>query len=316
MGILAGVALVDWPATAGIWRIARRVEIRLRERLSEKITRVDHRYLQTRPISDLLSRAHLIHRIRLLPQLAGRLLRVFGAWAATVGGIVWLAPQAAWPAVAAAAVSIIVPWSLAGTLRERDFRRRVQDGALSHFTLDALLGIVPLTTHSGTLALKSEHEEVLGAWRRSSLAFSRAATLAEALQLVVAYAFSAWLVIGFLPPNPSRALLFIYLALSMPAWGREFTMILREYPQDLNILRRLLEPLTAPDDPAVGTPNTETPTAKLPVSPFSPLSTERTVPAGLQKSWPGPASLYPGPTSSSPRSASPWEENRSSGRSI
>ncbi|PSR21678.1 MAG: hypothetical protein C7B45_09750 [Sulfobacillus acidophilus] len=280
MGILAGVALIDWPATVGIWAIGRRVEIRLRERLSEKITWVHHSFLQTRPTSDLLSRTHLIHHIRRLPLLVGRLLRVFGALAATAGGIVWLAPQATLPAILAAIISVIVPWSLAGPLREQDFRRRVQDGALSHFTLDALLGIVPLTTHNGTLALKFEHEEVLGAWRRSSLAFSRAATLAEALQLVVAYAFSAWLVIGFLPPHPARALLFIYLALSMPAWGREFTMILREYPQDLNILRRLLEPLAAPNDPAWA-PTFGTTDTKMSESPFSPISLECTSNEGL-----------------------------------
>lgn len=273
LGILAGVAVIEGPATATIWGVGRRMEIRLRERLSEKISHIHHHYLQTRPTSDLISRIHLIHRARLLPQLGGRSLRTLAAMGAIIGGIAWLAPSAAPLAALAVLTTMILPLGLVGPLRERDFRRRVQDGALSRFILDSLLGIVPLKSHVGNPALRSEHEEVLAAWRESSSAFSRASTSAEVVQLITGYTFSAWLVLAFLPTERAHALLFVYLALSIPAWGRAFTLILRELPQDLNIVRRITEPLASLDDPA-WTPLPAATSDAMMSEPMSPRSPE------------------------------------------
>src|SRR5262249_2544235 len=97
--VLLGLELL---AAAGLARLGRRLEVRLRAGFLDKIARLPDAYLRSRPPSDLAERSHALHLLRLLPRLAGQFARAAVTLGLTGAAIVWI-DQAAAPAVATAA---------------------------------------------------------------------------------------------------------------------------------------------------------------------------------------------------------------------
>src|SRR5262249_23537543 len=135
------------PLASGLLRLGRRLEMRLRLAFVRKIPRLGDRYFQSRLKSDMAERSHSIHLIRRLPELAGQLLRSGFELALTTAGIIWLDPASAGVALLAALVALAVPIAAQPLLVERDLRLRTHSGALSHFYLDALLGLFAIHSH-------------------------------------------------------------------------------------------------------------------------------------------------------------------------
>jgi ATP-binding cassette subfamily B protein len=72
----ATLLLLDLPIASGLLRLGRQLEARLRLAFLEKIPRLNDRYFQSRPSSDMAERSHSMHQLRLLPELGGQLLRL------------------------------------------------------------------------------------------------------------------------------------------------------------------------------------------------------------------------------------------------
>ena len=70
---------------------------------------------------------------------------------------------------------------------ERDLRLRTHSGALTHFYLDALLGLVAIHTHGAQPAVRREHESLLTEWARAGFNLQRTVISLETL------AISRWL---------------------------------------------------------------------------------------------------------------------------
>ncbi len=158
---------LDIPLAASLLRLGRRLEIRLRVAFLEKIPRLGDRYFQSRLKSDMAERSHSIHLIRRLPEMGGQLLRYIFEIVFTTAGIIWLDPASAPIAILAAVAAIAIPLASEPLLMERDLRLRTHAGALSHFYLDALLGLVAIHTHGGQAAVRREHESLLTDWARA-----------------------------------------------------------------------------------------------------------------------------------------------------
>ena len=60
-----------------------------------KIPRLGDRYFQSRPVSDMAERAHLVHKLRSLPTLAGDILRTVWTIVIVTAALVWLDPRGA-----------------------------------------------------------------------------------------------------------------------------------------------------------------------------------------------------------------------------
>jgi ATP-binding cassette subfamily B protein len=154
----AALLFLDIPLAASLLRLGRRLEIRLRVAFLEKIPRLGDRYFQSRLKSDMAERSHGIHLIRRLPEMGGQLLRYAFEIVFTAAGIIWLDASSAPIAILAAFAAIAIPLASQPLLMERDLRLRTHAGALSHFYLDALLGLVAIHTHGGQSAVRREHE--------------------------------------------------------------------------------------------------------------------------------------------------------------
>jgi ABC-type multidrug transport system fused ATPase/permease subunit len=130
---------------------------------------------------------------------------------------------------------------------ERDLRLRTHAGALTHFYLDALLGLVAIHTHGGQPAVRREHESLLSEWARAGLNLQRAVLSLEALQFLVGFGLAIWLLASHLGRggHAGAVLLLVYWALNLPALGQEVAIIAWQYPSYRNVTLRLLEPLGA-----------------------------------------------------------------------
>jgi ATP-binding cassette subfamily B protein len=251
---VAGLLALEWPVAAALRGGGRRLEARLRRAFLRKIPRLGERYFGSRPVSDMAERAHLAHRLRALPGLAGQLARAAIELVVTAAALCWIDPRGAPLALALAGAMLIIPFVAQPALAERDLRTRNHAGALSRFTLDALLGLVAVRTHRAEETLAREHGERLAEWRASARAALRAALAAETLQSLVGVGLAAALLLGFVRSraaaagDPGAVLLVVYWSLSLPALGQELAALAQQLPSQRNVTLRLVEPLGAPED--------------------------------------------------------------------
>jgi ATP-binding cassette subfamily B protein len=250
----AALLLLDLPIAAGLLRMGRRLEIRLRAAFLAKIPRLGDRYFQSRLTSDMAERSHGIHRIRLLPELGGQLLRSVFQLAFTVAGIAWLDPTIAPLAGLAALLAAGLPLAAQPVLAERDLRLRTHAGALGRFYLDALLGLVAVRAHAAERAVRREHEGLLVEWARAGLGLQRAVVTIEALTFFTGFGLAAWLLFAHVGRGGESAsvLLLVYWALALPVLGQEVAEVAWQYPAQRNITLRLLEPLGAREEESQG----------------------------------------------------------------
>ncbi len=239
--------LIELPLVRNLLRYGRRLETRLRLAFLRKLPRLGDRYFQSRLKSDMAERSHSIHLIRRLPELGGQLLRYSFEIVFTTAGIIWLDPAAATIAILAALAAVAIPILSEPWLMERDLRFRTHTGALTHFYLDALLGLVAIRTHGAQSALRREHESLLSEWARAGLALQRAVISLEALQFLAGFGLAIWLLASHLARtgDTGAILLLVYWALNLPALGQEIAVLAWQYPAYRNVTLRLLEPLGA-----------------------------------------------------------------------
>jgi ABC-type bacteriocin/lantibiotic exporter with double-glycine peptidase domain len=251
---LTALMLLELPIASSLMRIGRHLEARLRVAFLEKIPKLGDRYFHSRLTSDMAERSHNTHRIRLLPGVGGQLLRSLFELIVTVGGIIWLDPRLALPAIIAASLAVGLPLMLQPRFTERDLRMRNHNGALSRFYLDALLGLVPVLTHRAERSLRREYEGLLVEWAHSAFALLRVILCIEVLQGLTGFGLAAWLMLNHISRagEAGGALLLVYWALNLPVLGEEIVQVARQYPTYRNVTLRLLEPLGALEDTTSG----------------------------------------------------------------
>jgi ATP-binding cassette subfamily B protein len=227
------------------------LDARLRLATLLKIPRLGDRYLQSRLTSDMAERSHSIHLLRSLPWIGVGLLTAAGTLILTALGIAWLDPASAPLAVLSAALAVGLPFAAQPLLVERELRQRTHSGALGRFTLDALLGLVPVRSHGAEPAMRREHESLLVEWVRAGLGVQRGVVAVQAVQMLAGYGLAAWLLARHLASagGAGAALLLAYWALSLPELGQSLALLARQYPTQRNVALRLLEPLAAPEEP-------------------------------------------------------------------
>lgn len=252
---LIALLLLDLPIAATAWNLGRRLEIRLRIAFLDKLGRLSDRYFQSRLTSDMAERAQSIHRLRMLPEIGSHLARVIFSLGLTVFAITWLSPSSRSLAIVAAVLTVAIPMLGNLFLSEYDLRARTHAGALSRFYLGALLGLVPIRTHSAERAVRLEHEGLLVEWTRAARSVQKGVVAVEALQLFAGFGMAALLSYNFLVNENQigTAVLMIFWALSLPVLGQDIAILTRFYPAFRNITLRLLEPMGAIEEEIIDT---------------------------------------------------------------
>jgi ATP-binding cassette subfamily B protein len=251
VAFLAALLLLEWPVARGVLRLGRQLETRLRIAFLAKIPRLGDRYFRSRLTSDLASRCHNVHRLRLLPELGEGVGRTLFELLLTTAAIVWLDPGSLPLALAAAGVALVLPLLALPWLTERDLREREHAGALSRFYLDALLGLVPLRTHGAQRAVEREHESLLVEWVSARLGRERMIVGLDLVLHPLLLGLVGWLLVDHLARRDltSGVLLLVFWSLNLFNLGRlSALLVAHQYPSHRSIALRLLEPLGAPDE--------------------------------------------------------------------
>jgi ABC-type bacteriocin/lantibiotic exporter with double-glycine peptidase domain len=242
--------LLEIPIAATGLKIGRHLETRLRLAFLAKIPRLGDRYFHSRLTSDMTERAYELRLIRSLPNLAVTFFRLNFSLLLTAAGIIWITPNSFLLALLATITVISLSFFTQPWLREQDLRFRTHDAALSRFYLDALLGLVPLRTHSAAHSLRNEHESLLVNWIHAGWSLARTRVSIIAIESLVNTTFAVWIVWDYVEQGGEAlgVLLVLYWTLKLPMLGQQIAETAQQYPTLRNRVLRLLEPLTAPEE--------------------------------------------------------------------
>lgn len=249
--LVLGILLIELPTAWKVRQLGRTLELGLRIEFLRKLPSLGDRYFQSRLSSDMAHRSHDINRLRLLPELGDRAVRLLLELVVTTAGLLFLVPATAFPMMALCLTMMLLPVVTSPVLSQADMRMRTHNGALARIFLDSLLGLVTIKTHSAERAIRREHEGLLVHWMEAGLLFHDAVALFEGLCTFTGFGLAAWIL--FRQPAGSwetgTTLLVVYWLLNLPALGRELNTVALEYPAQRNTTLRLLEPLGAPAAP-------------------------------------------------------------------
>lgn len=286
LGFVAILVLFEVPIALESLRLGRHLETRLRVALLRKLPQLSDRYFQSRPVSDMADRSHAIHLARQVPSMGMQFIQAIWKLLLTFIGVLVIDPRALAPAACLALFAVIVPAVVQPLVNERDLRLRNHAGALTGFYLDALLGLVPVRTHSAEQAVRREHEGLLVEWARSALGLQRVGLLVDAVQSVGCLALAAWLLVDHFVRAGGVGggdLLLVFWTLELPSAAGRITSFAHQYPAQRNVLLRLLEPLSAPEEIAapVTAPVATTSAARVAIRDGSVLAAGHTILSGL-----------------------------------
>lgn len=250
LAFVLALLLLEFPISATVLRMGRRLEARLRIAFLEKVPRLGDRYFRSRLTSDMTQRAHDLRSLRSLPNLGVSLLRTAFQLVLTMIGVIWLDPISAPLAIVGTVFFIGLSFASRPLLEERDLRLRTHTSALSRFYLDALLGLVPVRTHGAERAMRRQHETQLYEWVRTGRENYSLAAILQALGALLYSAFAILIIVNYLLKggDVNEILLLFYWTLNLPALGQSLADSVQQYPMQRNLVLRLLEPLSAPDE--------------------------------------------------------------------
>ena len=248
MAFLLILLLIEVPLLTESMRYGRHLDARLRMALLKKLPQLSDRYFQSRPVSDMADRSHTIHMARMVPGFGLQFVQVICDLAFTLVGIALIDAASVPVAVAVALFALVVPALVQPLLNERDLRVRNHAGALHVFNLDALLGLVPIRTHSAERVVRRQHEGLLVEWARAGRGLISLSLGAQALQSLLCLSLVGYLLWAHFARTGTANgadLLLVYWALKLPALGQSLIALAQQYPAQRNMLLRLLEPLNA-----------------------------------------------------------------------
>ncbi len=242
--------ILEYPISATVLRMGRRLETRLRISLLEKIPRLGDRYFHSRLTSDMAQRAYDLRQLRLMPSLGVSLLRTAFQLILTTIGVIWIDPISAPLAIGGTIFFFALSFLTRPILEEQDLRMRTHIGALSRFYLDALLGLIPAKTHGAERSIRRQHEFQLSDWVVSGREYYNMTTYVRSIGALLYSSFAILIVLNYISKGgePNEILLMFYWTLSLPALGQALAGLIQQYPMQRNRVNRLLEPLSAPDE--------------------------------------------------------------------
>jgi ATP-binding cassette subfamily B protein len=243
--------LLDLGLAASMIGQGRRLEGRLRRAILAKLPRLNDRYFQSRPITDMADRSHAIQMVRGVPSLALQAVQVLGELVLTLLAIMVIAPGSAGWALAIAAVAGAAPLLIQPLLNERDLALRNHGGALHGFYLDALLGLAPIRAHRAQRAISGQHESLLVDWTRAARGLAGWALGAQGVAAALGSALGLALLASHFAAQGSVSgsdLLLVFWTLRLPDAAGRVAGLARQYPAMRNALLRQMEPLEAPEE--------------------------------------------------------------------
>ncbi len=250
--LLLLLLLLELPLSALLHRFGRKLENNLLLAFMEKIPRLNDRYFQSRPVSDMAERSHTLHILRNIPLYGGELIRLVTQFLCTTLALLWLAPTSAPIVITGTLIILVLPFILEPILAERDMRMRTHRGGLARFYLDSMIGAIPIRVHGAEESMRREHESLLQEWERAGFDLYKAIVPATALQLMAGTGLVILLLYSHLAHEGTvgGVLLLSYWGLQLPLIGERIGTMIQQFPAYRSVTLRLIEPLSTPEERA------------------------------------------------------------------
>lgn len=244
--IALGACLDGWTNMA-VHRMGRELETRVRVGFLDKLPRLEDEYLRSRPSADMVGRGNGLHMLRQVSAIWTDIARNVLMLLATTLALLWLFPEGAFPIVALALVSLVVPHFGRSTLAEVNVRLHAHNATLGSFYLDALVGTTAISDHGAERAVRSEHEERLKEWAATARSAFRRSVGVESFQDLSGNAAAAAVVVYFITrhDDTARLLLVAFWALQIPQSGRNLALAQLGLQSLRGLALRMVSPLSA-----------------------------------------------------------------------
>ena len=230
--------------------IGRRLEVRLRIALLEKVARLGSQYFHSRLVSDMAGRAHGLSSLRNLPNVAVSIVTTALQLVFTATGLAWISPDSAGFTILIMGVFAGLAILVVPVVSEADRSVGSHEGALRQLVLDVLAGLMPLRLHSAQRAVQREYEQRLVAWWRADAGLVRLAVMLQVVGSVLFSLAAFYQVDTYLQRggDQHRVLLLLFWTVNLLSLTSALVGLIQQYPRLRNRILTLLEPLGAPDE--------------------------------------------------------------------
>jgi len=251
---------LESPISAAMLNLGRRFEISMRLRFLKKSPELGDNYFRSRLNSDMAQRVHDMRLIRNMPEIAGGIYRLIFQIVITVMGIMYLMPTVSIIPVIAGLSAMMIPIAAIQLLKEQDLRFRTLTGSLAQFCLDALIGIVPLRSHSAENAIRYKFEEILCKWKKSGVSYYLIKLAIIGTGAMVNIVLAILLIYEYVSKggNNNCVILLIYWVLNLSESGVQLANLTGMYPGIRNRILRILEPINTKSETNIAANNDKT----------------------------------------------------------
>lgn len=245
IAIILGLTVLRGVATVGSLALGRQLDVHVRGAWMRAPSKLPASFIRSRPVSDIVFRAHSTHRLREFPSRAMQILTA--AFIATIAmAVVMLAAPQAMLAVSMlflAAVSI--PWLFSRALAQADLRAQTLSGCLARPVSDALLGAQALHQKGVASALLAEHDVLAAGWQSALQRLNFLTGLSRAIAGSVAVLALAWCLHDVAGESAGLTLLVMVLGILIIDAGSTCAQVLQTFPSVRSTLLRQSGPLNA-----------------------------------------------------------------------
>ena len=232
-------------ATVGALALGRHLDGHVRSAWMSAPRLLPSSFIRSRPVSDILFRAHSTHRLRDFPPRAVRF--VTAALIATVATVIILvvAPQTSIAAAVLIVVAIASPWAFSRALAQADLRAQTLSGCLARPVTDTLLGAQALRQRGAAPALLAEHDVLAAGWERAIRRMTALTGLSRLVTGVAAAGALAWCLALVGGQSVGLMLMILVLGILIVDAGSTCAQILQTLPSVRSTLLRQSGPLNA-----------------------------------------------------------------------
>lgn len=188
---------IEWQINRTVARIGRRLDVRLRIAVLERLRTTGTHKLQQHATADQMERIHASRDLHNLPEFVTRTLHTTLLLVFTLIGITWIDPLSGVLGLVIAFVTIApfwLGWALLDTL---NLAARTRLGRLMRFYLDGMIGLVPIQVHSAEAIMEQTYERHLSSWISSVLELAKAEFWIAALEQLLSHILIAATVLLF-----------------------------------------------------------------------------------------------------------------------
>lgn len=223
--------------------LGRRVELKARSLILQKLPTLSDGYFRSRIVSDLAERMHASERLRAWPDAVLGLVQSAAQWLATMLAILILVPELGVGVCAIGVAALLLQFLMLPLTRDLDMRAQTGSAAVNRSFRETLLGSLPIRLQGAQAGSQTEHDMVLDSWLKDAQGVAHLRVFAELFAELFVMAATVALVVQVVDLNrvDGTSILGAYWALQVARLGAVVGKSSLALPSFKNVATRLFE---------------------------------------------------------------------------